>query len=73
MIIIKVGFMLGKIVISTKNNFVLKVTGNKACDEKNNWMENNKEMATLEEIKAATDELETILQPIFSKLKEQQS
>jgi len=48
-----------------------RITGNKACDEKTNWMENNKDSVTLDEIKIAINELETILAPIFSKLQDQ--
>eukprot|EP00795_Rhopilema_esculentum_P010942 gene10942-19776_t len=48
-----------------------RITGNKACDERNHWMENNKETSSLDEIKMTKQDLEAILQPIFAKLKEQ--
>eukprot|EP00794_Sanderia_malayensis_P015964 gene15964-17570_t len=48
-----------------------RVTGNKACDEKANWVEANKETATVEEVNSATEQLREILKPILSKLKEQ--
>ena len=47
------------------------MTGNRACDEKINWMENNKDSLTLEDVKSAKNELDTALEPIFTKLKEQ--
>ena len=46
----------------------LKLSGNRFCDEKNDWLESHKESATVEEINKQKRELEELLKPILSKL-----
>ncbi|XP_073242544.1 ankyrin repeat domain-containing protein 45-like isoform X2 [Porites lutea] len=45
-----------------------KLSGNRFCDEKNDWLESHKENATVEEINKQKRELEELLKPILSKL-----
>lgn len=48
--------------------FFSKLSGNRFCDEKNDWLESHKENATVEEINKQKRELEELLKPILSKL-----
>ncbi|XP_020627395.1 ankyrin repeat domain-containing protein 45-like isoform X1 [Orbicella faveolata] len=47
-----------------------KLSGNRFCDEKNDWLESHKENATVEDIYKQKEELEELLKPILSKLDE---
>lgn len=47
-----------------------KLSGNRFCDEKNDWLESHKEHATVEEIYKQKQELEELLKPMLSKLEE---
>lgn len=47
-----------------------KLSGNRFCDEKNDWLESHKENATVEEIYKQKHELEELLKPILSKLED---
>ena len=44
------------------------MSGNRFCDEKNDWLDSHKENATVEEINKQKRELEELLKPILSKL-----
>lgn len=47
-----------------------QLSGNRFCDEKNDWLESHKENATVEDIYKQKQELEELLKPILSKLEE---
>lgn len=44
------------------------MSGNRFCDEKNDWLDSHKENATVAEINKQKRELEELLKPILSKL-----
>lgn len=48
--------------------FSWQLSGNRFCDEKNDWLDSHKENATVEEINKQKRELEELLKPILSKL-----
>lgn len=48
----------------------MQLSGNRFCDEKNDWLESHKEHATVEEIYKQKQELEELLKPMLSKLEE---
>ena len=50
--------------------FCWQLSGNRFCDEKNDWLESHKENATVEDIYKQKQELEELLKPILSKLEE---
>ena len=50
--------------------YFFQIVGNRACDEKLNWLENNKDSATAEQITQAKTALEDALRPIMAKLKD---
>ncbi|EDO47171.1 predicted protein [Nematostella vectensis] len=47
-----------------------RVSGNRYCDEKSEWLENNADTASLEEIVKQKEDLAGVLQPILSKLED---
>ena len=50
--------------------FVLQLSGNRFCDEKNEWLTSHKESSTLEEVLKQKAELAESLHPILSKLED---
>jgi len=47
-----------------------KLSGNRFCDEKTDWLESHKESASVEDIYKQKHELEELLRPMLSKLED---
>ena len=50
--------------------FCCQLSGNRFCDEKNDWLESHRETATVEDIYKQKHELEELLKPMLSKLED---